>query len=222
MSEQSKNTTLRNRKESSEVTLETKTENQPLPQDFPLPDTEEKQTRRQKAVSQTFLTSANLANHLPTGTVLAFQFLAPIFSNQGECDSASRLITAGLVTICGLSCILSTFTDSFRDKKGTVCYGFATVNGLWIMDGSATLPPELAANYKLRFIDFVHAIMAALVFASVILFEQNTVSCFYPSLTVENRKILMAMRVGIGVICSKLFVVFPTKRHGIGFPLPDA
>ncbi|CAL1398072.1 unnamed protein product [Linum trigynum] len=173
----------------------------------------------QRAIAQTFQSTAHLANILPTGTVLAFQLLSPIFSNQGSCDPVTRSMTAGLVGICGLSCILSSFTDSFRDKDGKVCYGFATVNGLWVIDGSSSLPPDAAAKYKLKFIDFVHGVMSLLVFAATALFDDNVVGCFYPEPSKECLEVLTALPVGFGVVCSMLFVVFPTARHGIGFPL---
>jgi hypothetical protein len=128
-------------------------------------------------------------------------------------------MTAGLVVLCGLSCFLSSFSDSFRDKKGNVCYGLATFRGLWVIDGSATIPPEVAANYRLRFIDFMHALMSILVFAAIALFDQNVVDCFYPSPSTKAQEVLTALPVGIGALCSMLFIVFPTKRHGIGFPL---
>ncbi|XP_021830218.1 uncharacterized protein LOC110770392 [Prunus avium] len=191
----------------------------PLLQDMPKSVTEEERTLIQKAIRQTFQSTAHLANLLPTGTVLAFQLLAPIFTNQGNCDSVSRSMTAGLVALCGVSCILLSFTDSYRDKNGNVCYGFATFRGLWIIDGSTTLSPEVDANFRLRFIDFLHAFMSILVFAAVALFDQNVVDCFYPTPSDKAQEILTALPVGIGVICSMLFVVFPTKRHGIGFPL---
>lgn len=175
----------------------------------------------QKAISQTFVSTAHLANLLPTGSVLAFQLLSPIFSNQGDCDVASRSLTAGLVTLCGLSCFLLSFTDSIKDSKGNVCYGFATFRGMWIIDGSANLPPQVAAKYKLKFIDFVHALTSILVFAAISLFNQNVVNCFYPQPSDGTKEVLTALPVGIGVICSMLFVVFPTKRHGIGFPVTD-
>lgn len=173
----------------------------------------------QQAISQTFESTAHLANLLPTGSVLAFQLLSPIFSNQGECDAVSRSLTAGLVALCGLSCILLSFTDSFKDQKGNICYGFATFRGLWVIDGSTTLPPEIAAKYKLGFLDFVHALMSILVFGAIALFDENVVKCFYPAPSTETQEVLTALPVGIGVACSMLFVVFPTKRHGIGFPV---
>ncbi|XP_008371416.3 protein DMP4-like [Malus domestica] len=191
----------------------------PLLQDAPKSATEEERTLIQKAIRQTFQSTAHLANLLPTGTVLAFQLLAPIFTNLGNCDSVSRSMTAGLVALCGASSFLLSFTDSFRDKNGNVCYGFATFKGLWIIDGSANISPEVAANFRLQFIDFLHAFMSILVFAAVALFDQNVVNCFYPTPSDEAQEVLTALPVGIGVICSMLFVVFPTKRHGIGFPL---
>lgn len=179
----------------------------------------DQKTLVQKAISQTFQSTAHLANLLPTGTVLAFQLLAPIFSNLGECDPVSRLMTAGLVVLCGASAFLVSFTDSFRDKNGDVCYGVATLTGLWVIDGSAKLPNEEADKYRLRFIDIVHAFMSVFLFLAIALFDQNVVSCFYPTPSDEAQEVLTALPVGIGVMCSLLFVVFPTKRHGIGFPL---
>ncbi|KAL3519820.1 hypothetical protein ACH5RR_017969 [Cinchona calisaya] len=185
----------------------------------PLLVPEVEKTIVQKAISQTFESTAHLANLLPTGSVLAFQLLSPIFTNQGNCDAVCRSLTAVLIALCGLSCFLLSFTDSFKDQKGNLCYGFATLHGLWIIDGSATIPPDLAATYRLKFIDFVHAFMSILVFAAVALFDQNVVNCFYPMPSDETKELLTAVPVGIGVICSLLFVAFPTKRHGIGFPL---
>ncbi|KAK4410938.1 protein DMP4 [Sesamum angolense] len=88
----------------------------------------------QQAISQTFESTAHLANLLPTGSVLAFQLLSPIFSNQGECDTASQSLTAGLVALCGLSCILLSFTDSIKDQKGNISYGFATFHAIAMFD----------------------------------------------------------------------------------------
>ncbi|XP_059626318.1 protein DMP4-like [Cornus florida] len=173
----------------------------------------------QRAISQTFRSTAHLANLLPTGSVFAFQLLSPIFTNQGECDSVSRSLTAGLIALCGRSCFLLCFTDSFKDKNGNVCYGFATFWGMWVIDCSANLPLEIDAKYRPQVIDFIHAFMSILVLGAVTLFDQEVVNCFYPMPSDETKELLTAMPIGIGVICSMLFVVFPTKRHGIGFPL---
>ncbi|KAJ8761058.1 hypothetical protein K2173_000737 [Erythroxylum novogranatense] len=190
----------------------------PLLRELAIPNTGDRNVI-QRAISQTFQSTAHLANLLPTGTVLAFQLLAPIFSNQGNCDPVDRSMTAGLTALCGISCFLASFTDSFRDNNGNVCYGFATLRGLWVIDGTATILPELSAKYRLRFIDVMHAFMSILVFGAVALFDQNVVNCFYPTPSTETREVLSALPVGIGVICSMLFLVFPTERHGLGFSL---
>ncbi|AES63898.1 hypothetical protein MtrunA17_Chr2g0282791 [Medicago truncatula] len=180
---------------------------------------EAKRNLIQTAISLTFQSTAHLANLLPTGTVLALQLLSPIFTNIGSCDSVSKWMTAALVTLCGASCFLLSFTDSFRDSKGNIIYGFATFKGLWVIDGSTKLPPQVAAKYRIRFIDFMHAVMSILVFAAIALFDRNVVNCFFPEPSKEIQEILTALPVAIGDFCSMLFVTFPTERHGIGFPL---
>ncbi|KAI3928122.1 hypothetical protein MKW98_023723 [Papaver atlanticum] len=179
----------------------------------------EEQTPIQKAINQTFKSTAQLANLLPTGSVLAFQLLAPIFTNQGQCDVVSQTMTASLLILCGLSCFFLCFTDSFRAQNDKVLYGVATFRGLYIIDGSCCMMPEVAARYRLRFMDFVHAFMSVLVFGAVALFDQNVVKCFYPTPSDEVKELLTNLPVGIGVLCSMMFVAFPTDRHGIGFPL---
>ncbi|CAL0309318.1 unnamed protein product [Lupinus luteus] len=192
-------------------------QNLPLLGNKEVPETE--RNLIQRTISQTFQSTAHLANLLPTGTVLAFQLLSPIFTNLGNCDSVSKFMTAALVAISGASCFLLCFTDSFRDSKGNICYGFATFRGLWVIDGSTTLPPQLAAKYRIRVVDFMHAVMSVMVFAAIALFDQNVVNCFFPEPSNETQEILTVLPVGIGVFSSMLFVTFPTQRHGIGFPL---
>lgn len=186
---------------------------------IPKSSDDDRKTLIQKAISQTFQSTAHLANLLPTGTVLAFQLLSPIFTNQGHCDPMSRVMTAGLVALCGLSCFVQSFTDSFRDRSGKVRYGLATFRGLWVIDGTAPLAPEIAIDYRIKFIDFVHAFISILVFAAIALFDQNVVSCFCPTPSEEMEQVLTSLPIGIGVFGSMLFVTFPTTRHGIGFPL---
>ncbi|CAH2046239.1 unnamed protein product [Thlaspi arvense] len=171
------------------------------------------------AIGQTFQTTAHLANLLPTGTVLAYQVLSPLLTNGGHCDLASRFMTEMLVCICGLSCFILTFTDSYKDLNGNVCYGFATSNGFWIIDGQAVLPRERSQSYRLQFIDFAHAIMSVLVFGAVAMFDQNVIHCFIPEPSAEATELLTVLPIAVGVFCSMMFAKFPTTRHGIGFPL---
>ncbi|KAL9177204.1 hypothetical protein ABFS82_01G044000 [Erythranthe guttata] len=181
-------------------------------------------TPAQKAVRKAFKGTAHLSNLLPTGSVLTFQILSPVFTHEGKCKSfVSQSTTLFLLGLCSVSCFLLCFTDSFRDERGKVRYGLATFRGLWIIDGGGAaapaMAPEEAAKYRLGFGDFFHALMSVMVFAAVAMFDQNVINCFYPEPSEEALEILTALPVTVGVICSILFVIFPTRRHGIGFPL---
>ncbi|KAI4333917.1 hypothetical protein L6164_018668 [Bauhinia variegata] len=177
-------------------------------------------TPAQRAVRKTFKGTAHLSNLLPTGTVLAFQILSPVLTHQGQCHTTtSQAMTLALLILSSLSCFLLCFTDSFRDERGKVRYGVASPSGLWVMDGSAELPAEEAAKYRLRLADFFHAFTSVLIFGAVALFDKNVVSCFDPKPSEEVKDLLMAVPVGMAILCSLLFVAFPSQRHGIGFPL---
>ncbi|KAF7126902.1 hypothetical protein RHSIM_Rhsim11G0123700 [Rhododendron simsii] len=179
----------------------------------------------QRALSQGLTSTAHLANLLPTGSLLAFQLLTPIFTQNGFCDSATRPLTLLLLLLLATSCFLACFTDSFRASDGQVYYGFATPKGMWVFDPQAASNassgsgiPDLS-KYRLGFIDVVHAILSVLVFVAVALRDTNVQSCFYPRPGHEAREVLDIVPIGIGVICSLLFVIFPTRRHGIGYPV---
>ncbi|XP_068658193.1 protein DMP3 [Aristolochia californica] len=175
----------------------------------------------QRAISQTLASTAHLANILPTGTLLAFQILTPIVSNNGNCDSVTRPLTQLLLLGLAVSCFLACFTDSFRSPDGQLYYGFATRNGMWLFDyptTAATSLPDLS-KYKARPIDWVHAVLSVLVFAVVALKDRNVLNCFYPMPGKETQEVLSIVPVAVGLLCSLLFVAFPTRRHGIGYPV---
>ncbi|OVA14973.1 Protein of unknown function DUF679 [Macleaya cordata] len=203
-------------------TKETTDKIKELKQDDDDVQTQKKPTLSQRALTQTLTSTANLANLLPTSTVLAFQFLTPIFTNNGSCDTVTRLLTQLLLLLLASSCFLASFTDSFRSPEGQVYYGFATFKGIWFFDcyptaGSSYFPD--LTKYKLRFIDGVHAVLSVLVFISVALKDKNVSHCFYPEPKFGTQQALNIVPVGIGLISSLLFVVFPTSRHGIGYPV---
>ncbi|PIN09117.1 hypothetical protein CDL12_18303 [Handroanthus impetiginosus] len=185
----------------------------PSPQPSPNPP--------QGALYQALESLAHLANLLPTGTLLAFQILTPIFTKYGSCDAATGPMTLALLLVLAISCFLASFTDSIKANDGQVYHGIATFKGLWLFDyttAAASGLPDLT-KYKLNFIDVVHAVLSVLVFAAVALRDKNVASCFYPKPGVEVREVLHILPIGVGFISSLLFVVFPTKRHGIGYPV---
>ncbi|KAG1334982.1 Protein DMP6 [Cocos nucifera] len=151
------------------------------------------------AMQRTFKSTANLANLLPTGTVLAFQVLSPTCTNLGRCTGANRTVyrmPRGLLRSVMLHPKLHRRLPSFGRRRGE----------------------EIAKEYRIKFRDFVHAFMSVLVFMAVVLCEKNVVSCFYPVRSENLEQLLTTLPVAIGLLGSALFVVLPTKRHGIGFP----
>ncbi|KAH7861649.1 hypothetical protein Vadar_028896 [Vaccinium darrowii] len=194
---------------------------QPLLENQPPISEKPTKTSAQKALRKTFKISGHLSNLLPTGSVLAFQILSPVFTHEGRCRTyTSQALTLTLISLCGISCFLLCLTDSFRDERGKVRYGLATFRGLWIMDGCAgSVPPGEEEKYRLKLVDFFHALLSIVVFIAVALFDQNVVKCFVPNPSEEAQELLATLPIAVGVLCSLLFVAFPTKRHGIGFPL---
>ncbi|RHN62357.1 hypothetical protein MtrunA17_Chr4g0046541 [Medicago truncatula] len=51
--------------------------------------------------------------------------------------------------------------------------------------------------------------MPILVFSAIAMFDDNVVNCFLPPPSHEMHEFLTALPVGIGVLCSMLFVAFP-------------
>lgn len=171
---------------------------------------------------QALTSTASLANLLPTGTVLAFQLLAPTFTNHGACDATTALLTRILLAVLAASCVLASFTDSLKGPDGRVYYGVATHRGLWLLDYPPGAPAPDTSRYRLAIIDAVHAVLSVAVFGVVAARDKNVVSCFYgPSPAKETAEALDIVPLGIGMLCSLLFVVFPTRRHGIGYPVTN-
>ncbi|XP_052190754.1 protein DMP2-like [Diospyros lotus] len=167
---------------------------------------------------KTFSSLGSLIRLLPTGTVFLYQFLNPLLTNNGHCSPANKYLSTALIATCGLSCFLSTFTDSYADSAGAIHYAIATFTGLW----PASPPPANVSSYKLRPGDFVHAFFSLIVFAVVSLLDSNTVRCFYPSFESTGKVLLMVLPPAIGAVSASVFMLFPNKRHGIGYPSSPA
>ncbi|KAJ9180191.1 hypothetical protein P3X46_008467 [Hevea brasiliensis] len=170
--------------------------------------------------------AANLANLLPTGTVLIFEAIVPSFSNNGECVLANKYLTLAVIVCCSLVCFFSSFTDSFlgqNDKK--LYYGIATFKGLYVFNdsdsadgnGSEELDGAQMKNYKITLIDFVHAFASLTVFLVFALSSSDVQECFFPKAGPNEKQLIMNLPLGAGLLSSFLFMVFPTKRRGIGY-----
>lgn len=164
---------------------------------------------------KTFTGVGNLIKLLPTGTVFLFQFLNPVLTNNGSCSAVNKSLDAVLIALCGLSCCFACFTDSYADSDGNVHYGVVTGAGIWPAPDSGAVD---LSKYKLRFGDFVHAFFSLTVFAVLGLLDSNTVRCFYPEFESEQKILLQVLPPVIGAISGGVFMMFPNRRHGIGYP----
>ncbi|KAK3200366.1 hypothetical protein Dsin_023781 [Dipteronia sinensis] len=76
---------------------------------------------------------------------------------------------------------------------------------------------EILAKYRIRFIDFVHAFCSWLVFMVYAMCSSDVMRCFYPHPSDNVKVLMMNLPVAVGGAVSFLFMVFPTKRRGIGY-----
>ncbi|KAJ6974418.1 hypothetical protein D5086_024167 [Populus alba] len=168
------------------------------------------------------VTAANLANLLPTGTVLAAEALIPSFTNNGECTLANEYLTLGIIVCCSLGCFLSSFTDSITGKDGKMYYGIATWNSFYVFNDidstdGAGREEFKDSSHSITFIDFVHAFTSLTVFLVFALSNSNVQNCFFPKAGPNEKALIMNLPLGAGFLASFLFMLFPTKRRGIGY-----
>ncbi|KAI4986428.1 hypothetical protein ZWY2020_019069 [Hordeum vulgare] len=171
--------------------------------------------------------SANLVQLLPTGSVMAYQMLAPSFSNQGKCYPSNWWITLGLVVLLASSCIFFAFTDSIV-HNGKVYYGLATFKRLNIFNINKTeekqlfvdILPELKKR-GLKKQDFVHAILTCVVFLTMACSDVGLQNCFFPNAGTDAQQLLKNLPLGMAVFSSLVFTIFPTKRNFIGCTEPN-
>ncbi|GAB4851197.1 hypothetical protein Ancab_030491 [Ancistrocladus abbreviatus] len=159
----------------------------------------------------------SLIRLLPTGTVFVFQFLSPVLTNNGHRgQTINKALTSVLLAVCGFSCAFSTFTDSYTDSNGKTHYGITTRTGLWPAPSDSSKVDS--SKYKLRFGDFVHAFFSVMVFAVLAVLDENTVGCLFPALESSEKTLLMVLPPAVGAVSGVVFAVFPSTRHGIGYP----
>jgi hypothetical protein len=157
----------------------------------------------------------NLVKLLPTGTVFLFQFLSPVLTNSGHCNTVNKYLSGILLVVCGFNCAFTSFTDSYIGSDGQTHYGIVTTKGLWPSSASDSVD---LSSYKLRFGDFVHASLSVIVFAVLGLLDSNIVSCFYPEFESSEKILMQVLPPIIGVVSGTVFMIFPSYRHGIGYP----
>ncbi|KAK9758204.1 hypothetical protein RND81_01G215300 [Saponaria officinalis] len=158
--------------------------------------------------------TARLNILLPSFTILAFSIFAPLLTNDGKCDNLDRWLMGGFWAVCAVSCIFFSITDSFRGMNGRLYYGVATVKGIWAFNGGRK-KPLLPSDYKLRWSDLFHTSLSVIAFLTFAALHNDVQGCYYPGIP---RKVTNTVPLVVGFIVSVLFVVFPPRRRGIGYP----
>ncbi|PON45900.1 hypothetical protein PanWU01x14_255720 [Parasponia andersonii] len=158
--------------------------------------------------------TARLNVLLPTATILAFTIFAPLLTDDGVCTTLNRWLMGSFISLCAGSCVFFTFTDSFKTASGRLYYGVATFRGIWTFN-AARKKPCVPSDYRLRWADFFHALLSLIAFLAFAGSHSDVVGCYYPALP---RKVTNTLPLVVGFVISVLFVVFPSKRKGIGYP----
>ncbi|KAK8635960.1 hypothetical protein V6N13_004671 [Hibiscus sabdariffa] len=155
--------------------------------------------------------TARLNVLLPTATILGFTIFAPLLSNDGRCTALNRWMMGSFLIFLATSCVFFTFTDSFRTAKGRLYYGVATLSGIWTFNVGRK-KPCIPSDYRLRWSDLFHAGLSLVAITGS---HGDVVACYYPGVP---RKVTNVVPMVVRVVVSVLFVVFPSRRRGVGYP----
>ena len=159
--------------------------------------------------------TARLNVLLPTATILAFTIFAPLLTDDGKCGILNRWLMGVFLAISSASCIFFLFTDSFRTARGRLYYGVATFRGIWSFNGGGRRKPCAPSEYRLGRIDLFHASLSLIAFLTFAISHNDVMACYHLEMP---RKVTNSVPLVVGFVISVLFVVFPSKRRGIGYP----
>ncbi|KAI4388793.1 hypothetical protein MLD38_001090 [Melastoma candidum] len=158
--------------------------------------------------------TARLNVLLPSATVLAFTIFAPLLTDDGRCSPSNRWFTAIFMAICAASCIFIALTDSFRTASGRLYYGVATLRGIWTFNVNRR-KPCVPSDYRLRWTDFFYSSLSLIAFLTFAALHGDVVACYYPKMP---KKFVNVLPLAVGFVVSVIFVIFPSRRRGIGYP----
>ncbi|TKY65175.1 hypothetical protein E2542_SST08031 [Spatholobus suberectus] len=169
-----------------------------------------------KGVQKTLSKTSLLGNFLPTGTLLTFEMVLPSIYRNGQCTHVHTLMIHFLLAVCALSCFFFHFTDSFHGPDGNVYYGFVTPRGLSVFKTGLPVAVPKDDKFKVGFTDFVHAVMSVMVFVAIAVSDHRVTNCLLPGHEEDMEQVRESFPLMVGIVCSGLFLVFPTSRRGIG------
>ncbi|GJN10467.1 hypothetical protein PR202_ga28562 [Eleusine coracana subsp. coracana] len=78
------------------------------------------------------------------------------------------------------------------------------------------LAPELKKR-GMKMTDLVRAFFSASVFLAFAIGDLGIQNCFFPQASFDTKQLLKNMPLGVAVLASFVFTVFPTTRKGIDF-----
>ncbi|THU50313.1 hypothetical protein C4D60_Mb06t18890 [Musa balbisiana] len=161
-----------------------------------------------------FIGTTRLHVLLATAIILTFSVFVPLVTDDGECDDLNRWFTAFLVALCAASSVSFTFTNSYRAASGRLYYAVATLRGIRAFNGRRKGPPE-PGTYRLTWSDLFHASLSLVAFLTIALLHDDVMRCYHID---RPRKLTNTVPLVIGFLFSVLFVVFPSRRRGTGYP----
>ncbi|KAJ8503958.1 hypothetical protein OPV22_004844 [Ensete ventricosum] len=167
--------------------------------------------------------AANLAQLLPTGTVLAFQALAPSFTHRGACYASNKYLISVFIALSAVSCAFFSITDSLVGADNKLYYGVATLRSLYVFNYTGASEEERRRvfgnleQYRLRPLDCVHAVFTVLVFLTIAFGDAMVQNCLFRDAGPNTTELLVNLPLAAGVVSTLVFMLFPTSRKGIGF-----
>lgn len=72
-------------------------------------------------------------------------------------------------------------------------------------------------NRHLKATDWVHAFFTAVVFLTIAGSDVGLQNCFFPKANDDTKQLLKNLPLGMAVMSSFVFMIFPATRQGIGF-----
>eukprot|EP01018_Ginkgo_biloba_P039688 Gb_04259 [translate_table: standard] len=171
-----------------------------------------------KILHYSLSTTSNFVKMLPTGVVFMFQTLSNLLSNEGDCGKGNKVLTGVFLGILGIACFISSFTDTFEDN-GKVHYGIATTTGLATLTHKNKKQKRKDSACKLNWKDWMHATLAVVVYAVMVLSDKTVVQCLYPSAQSKINKLVQALPLAVAFATSALFAIFPSTRQGTSHPV---
>ncbi|XP_027331815.1 protein DMP9-like [Abrus precatorius] len=182
----------------------------------PSPPLGKRRAMMAKGVQKTLSKTSMLGNFLPTGTLLTFEMVLPSIYQNGQCTHIQTIMIHFLLLLCAFSCFFFHFTDSFHGTDGNVYYGFVTTKGLSVFKPGLHVAIPKDEKFKVGLTDFVHAVMSVMVFVAIAVSDHRVTSCLFPGHEKDMEQVRESFPLMVGIVCSSLFLIFPTSRRGIG------